>query len=261
MKSDRQTLLIWILRLLSVIVIFVVAELSIEFRLLSPIFLSKPSESIISLFNLFRTGIVFELLYQTLLPLSVAFVLSIIIGIYLGIIIGSVKLLREGIEPFVAIFFSIPKVLLVPIFWSIFGFSLEYKIAYSFVHGLPPILINVIAMAASTEESHLKIAKLYLASRLQIYQKIVLPAIIFGLLASLRMALNLCLIGVIIAEMFVGTTGIGFALRQYASTFKTPEFYALIYLLVTISVSVNLILLGLEKRIVARRVLRPVLRV
>jgi ABC-type nitrate/sulfonate/bicarbonate transport system permease component len=75
------------------------------------------------------------------------------------------------------------------------------------------------------------------------------------------MALNLCLIGVIIAEMFVGTTGIGFALRQYASTFKTPEFYALIYLLVTISVSVNLILLGLEKRIVARRALRPVLRV
>jgi ABC-type nitrate/sulfonate/bicarbonate transport system permease component len=176
-------------------------------------------------------------------------------------IIGSVKILKEGMEPLVAVFFSIPKVLLIPIFWSIFGFSFEYKVAYSFIHGLPPILLNVIAMTTLTEESHLKVAKLYGASRLQLYQKIILPSITFGLLSSLRLALNLCLIGVIIAEMFVGTTGLGFALRQYASTFKIPEFYAIIYLLASFSVSINIILLGFERRIITRRGLRTAVRV
>jgi len=252
-KIDRQTLLVRGLQFSSVIAIFVAAELSVKLNLISPIFISKPSDSIIILLTLFRNGAVTQLLISTLQPLLIAFILSIIIGVYLGIVISSFKMLKQGVEPFIAIFYSIPKVLLVPIFWSIFGFSLEYKIAYSLIHGLPPILINVIALVSSTDENYLKIARFYGASLLQIYQKIMLPSIIFGLFASLRLALNLCLVGVIIAEMFVGTTGIGFALRHYASTFKTPEFYALIYLLVIISVSINIILLGFEKRIVSKR--------
>ena len=190
---------------------------------------------------------------STLFTLAVAFGLAVFVGLYLGMAIGAVRVLKLSFEPILVGFLSIPKVLFVTIFWTIFGFGFFYKMSFAFLHGVIPISISVIAAMSLVDKNYIRVANAYGASRLQLFTKVYTPAIAFVLLGSLRIAFNLTLIGLILAEYFVGTTGLGYALREYAGTFSMSNYYGVVFLILAISVAVNLTLLWVERKFAVRR--------
>ena len=70
--------------------------------------------------------------------------LSIVIGLPLGVAVGAHKLARDVVEPMLAALYSIPKITLYPVILLIFGLGLSAKVAFGVIHGIFPIALFAI---------------------------------------------------------------------------------------------------------------------
>ena len=77
----------------------------------------------------------------TLIELVCGFALAAAVGLTLGFIFGINSFLRQVLEPYILNIYAIPKVTLFPIFLIAFGLGMESKVAFSFFHGVFPIVI------------------------------------------------------------------------------------------------------------------------
>jgi hypothetical protein len=80
---------------------------------------------------------------DTLAKTAVAYVLSVTLGVGLGIAIGSVRALRDVLSPFVVVLYGMPKILVLPWIVLLLGFGTTPAIVYGTIHGLFPVLVLV----------------------------------------------------------------------------------------------------------------------
>ena len=92
-------------------------------------------------------------------------------------------------------------------------------------------------------------ARAFGASKLQSLRMVVFPAAAGGVLTGLRLGVGRGIIGVVVAEFFGASQGLGFLLVQYSNTFQTSKTLAVVVLLAAIGVVSNSLLLLLEHRV------------
>ena len=85
----------------------------------------------------------------TLVELVVAFAMSVVFGMLIGILIGLSNIGRRSLYPIVLILYGIPQAILLPLFVLMFGLGPASKIAFGFSHGIFPVVINTLACAMS----------------------------------------------------------------------------------------------------------------
>ena len=117
-----------------------------------------------------------ENLISTLYALTIAFVISAVVGILAGTIIGASRTLRDGLQPLITSWLSTPKVMFIPLLFTLLGFGLNYRVGNALIHGIPIITILIIGAIVSTDNNYLRVAKIYGASRLQVFTKIYLQS-------------------------------------------------------------------------------------
>ena len=93
------------------------------------------------------------------------------------------------------------------------------------------------------------VARSFGATPLQIYWKVLLPAIVPSVLAGMRLGIVFCLLGVLVVEMFAGVRGIGHALGSFANGFQAPELFAATALVSAASIAIVLALDSLNERL------------
>lgn len=171
----------------------------------------------------------------SLIRVIIGFFLAAVVGVTLGIIMGSISFIRDILEPIIELLRP-----LCPIAWLPFAiviFKLRtlpqlFGISYSrtifdqvqlgmifviFVGGFFPILTNTLDGVSSVRLNYLLLAKTLGASRRQIFRYVYLPAAMPMILTGLRQGLGLCWFVIIAAEMMTGgDSGIGYLL-MYAS--------------------------------------------
>jgi NitT/TauT family transport system permease protein len=77
------------------------------------------------------------------------------------------------------------------------------------------------------------------ASQAQVLRHIIFPTMVASVFTGLRLAMSLTLLGVILAELFVSSNGIGNYTQIFAETFKPASLYALILVLAVTAVVLN----------------------
>jgi NitT/TauT family transport system permease protein len=89
----------------------------------------------------------------------------------------------------------------------------------------------------TTEKSLLAAAKVFGASRRELYTKVVFPYTLPFIISGIQQGIGRGLIGVIIAEIFGGSRGLGYLIQRSADTFNSSLMYAVLLLLVIVSLS------------------------
>ena len=74
-------------------------------------------------------------------------------------------------------------------------------------------------------ESFLEIGRAYGATETQIFTKIVLPASVPYIMAGVRLAVGMAIIGIIVSEFFTAITGLGGIIVLYANNFATAKLF------------------------------------
>ena len=180
---------------------------------------------------------------DTLAKTAVAYGLAVVLGVAGGLSLGSVRLLREVLHPFVIALYGMPKILILPWLVLLLGFGTTPAIVYGTIHGVFPILVLVAGGVRDVDRTLLSVARAFGASPWQLYGKVVLPAIVPTVLAGMRLGIVFCLLGVLIVEMFAGIRGMGHVLNSLANGFRAPELFAATGLVSAASI---LIVLGLD---------------
>ena len=148
---------------------------------------------------------VFTSLYRIL----VAFFLSCIVGIPLGILMGASKAARSLLNPLIEFYRPLPPLGLYTLLVMWLGIGEESKLALLFLAGLPGMIIATIQAVEDVDESYLRVARGLGASKRTIILNVYLPAAGPTILAGMRISLGFVYTVLVAAEIVAATAGIG----------------------------------------------------
>jgi ABC-type nitrate/sulfonate/bicarbonate transport system permease component len=184
----------------------------------------------------------------TLVELVVAFALSVVVGMLIGVLIGLSNIGRRSFYPLVLMLYGIPQAILLPLFVLVFGLGPASKIAFGFSHGIFPVIVNTIAGMRNVSPLLLGGAAAMGATRAQQVRYVIFPHMVTTVFAGLRLAMTLTLLGVVLAEIFVSQGGIGFFTLLYSETFNPAALMALVLTLALMAIALNELVRLVEAR-------------
>lgn len=177
-----------------------------------------------------------------------AFLIGTFLGGMLGLALGLSEKLRLIFEPLLVILNGIPKIVLYPVLLPVFSLT-GAKVVMGVFFALFPVLINVSTGVREIPRVYWNLANSVRANPWQKLVHVILPAIRRPLLASIRLAVSLAVVGVVLSEFFATRRGLGRVVLQSYSHGDYPVMVATVVLLVTVSFVISVALWRWEKRL------------
>jgi len=185
----------------------------------------------------------------TFVSTLIGFSLAVVLGIALGVLIGSSRLVYRGLYPVLVAFNSIPKVAVVPVFVIWFGAGTIPAVLTAFMVSFFPIAVNIATGLATVEPELLDVLRALGASRRDILMKVGLPRSMPYFFASLKVAITLAFVGTIISETVASRRGIGYLMMAATSNFDTPLVFAGLIVTSVMGVAMYGVFAVVEKRV------------
>lgn len=186
--------------------------------------LPLPSQIIVTLVTRFPD--LWPHLVQTVMTTMAGFALSVVVGVTMGVLVGSSRLAYDTLYPLLIGFSSVPKVAIIPIFVIWFGAGTVPAILTALSLAVFPIVVNV-ATGISTSEPELEdVLRALGASRSDILWNVALPRTLPYLFASLKVAITVAFIGSITSETIAANSGIGNVMMVASANFDVALLFA-----------------------------------
>ncbi len=188
-------------------------------------------------------------LEATFAAVAIGYAAAVIVGMGWGIFLGTSWYWRAVLEPLILSTYSVPKVILFPVFLMMLGIGLQSAATMAFIHALFPIIVNVMGGVKEVNPTVVKVGKAFRASPWTFVTKIYFPAVALSLVVGLRMGFSLSIIGVVMSELFAAREGLGRLIMERYGVFDIPGIYAPLLLLFAVALTGNLLFWVLEKRL------------
>jgi len=215
---------------------------------IDPLFISPPSRVLLSLGAVWHTNGVPAALRLTLFELAVAFAIAVVIGLSVGLAVGLRPFARRSLMPIILLLYGLPQITILPLFILYFGIGPASKIAFGVTHGMFPIMIAIVAGVQNLKPILLVSARSMGASRWQILRWVIFPHMIPSLFAGMRLGMSGALLGVLLAELYVSTAGIGHFTTMFTENFDPTKLFGLVAMLATMAIMLNEIVRRAETR-------------
>jgi ABC-type nitrate/sulfonate/bicarbonate transport system permease component len=228
----------WLARLAAIALLFVLWEIAGRWWI-DPMFLSPPSRVLMSLQAVFDTRGVPAALRITFWELAVAFALSVAIGLAIGLAVGLPPFARKSFMPIILLLYGTPQITILPLFILYFGIGPASKVAFGVSHGIFPIIVTIVAGVQNIKPILLTSAHAMGASRWQVLRYVVFPHMIPSFFAGMRLGMTGVLLGVLLAELYVSTAGIGYFTTLFTQNFDPTRLLGLIAVLAAMAIVLN----------------------
>jgi len=235
--SERRFLSLAI-QLSTIALFLLIWEISVRRAWVDSLFLASPIDTFTSLAT--TTMLALPHLYATMTTFTVAFALGVSCAVILGFALNTSGYARTTFVPLLVLGVTIPKVTLLPLFVLWFGIDKTTVIVYAALSAFFPMIVNVAAAGSEVKPNQVLLAKAMGYGHLQVYRKVVFPAMLPVLASGLFYACNAAMMGVFIVELALSRFGMGALIHDLAVTFRTPELYAAVLLTATIAAVINI---------------------
>ncbi|HEY7038967.1 MAG TPA: ABC transporter permease subunit [Methylomirabilota bacterium] len=186
---------------------------------------------------------------DTLAKAFLGYVLAVGLGVAGGLLIGARRLVHAVAMPYVVAAYGVPKILVLPWIALIFGLGTGTAVITATLFAVFPILLMVAAGTRDVDPTLVTAAVSMGATRWQVSRKVLLPAVLPSVLAGMRIGVVFAMLGVLLAEMFAGTRGMGFLMQRMAMAFKASDLFAATAVVSILSIVVVLSLEHLNQRL------------
>lgn len=161
---------------------------------------------------------------------AIGFSLAAIVGIALGILIGTNTFIYNAVDPIFQILRTVPPLAWLPISLAAFQQSDPSAIFVIFITSIWPIIINTTVGVQQLPQDYRNVARVLRLSGSKYFFKILFPATVPYIFTGLRIGIGLSWLAIVAAEMLVGGVGIGFFIWDaYNSSLLSQIILALIY--------------------------------
>lgn len=246
-KFDKTRLL----PLIGPLALFVVWDLVVRLQLVSPVLLPTPSAAIAALARGMAGGPLLADFLASLNRTLQAFAIAGVIGVPLGVLLGSNEKAYRSVEFLVDFFRSTPSSALIPLFLMIFGVTDMNKIAIAAFAAVLVILFNSAYGVINARKQRVMAARVMGASRWRIFKDVLIWESLQSTFVGLRSGVSMALVIVIVAEMFIGSdSGLGNRIINAQQVLNVRDMYAAILAAGALGYVLNILFLVLEKRVV-----------
>ncbi len=220
-------------------------------NLVNPIYFASPLEVALAFFELFKTGVIFLDLFETVFRVLVSIGVSALIGIPIGVLLGFAVDAFEYLEKMLDFFRSIPYIVFYPLFLIILGPSDSSRISTAIL-GCTIMLIFIIATEFN-HQNHFR--RRYFqcsgANSWQVIRHVVFFEALPHILLGLKTIASLAMIIIIVTEMLVGSRfGLGSRITDLQISNEIPALYATIILIGLVGLLLNKAVALIEKQVV-----------
>jgi NitT/TauT family transport system permease protein len=190
---------------------------------IDPLFLPSPGRVFEAGYDLFA-----ELSFSTDILNSVyrvmaGFLLAAVIGVPLGLIMGTFKAAEAFTEPVVGFIRYMPASAFIPLFILWLGIGDVEKVAIIFVGSFFQLVLMVAVVAKNVHQDLLETAYTLGAKRFQVIRKVLLPASMPGIMDTLRIIVGWAWTYIIVAELVASASGIGYMIISSQRMLRTAN--------------------------------------
>lgn len=233
------------------IVLLVVWDLVVRMGFIKPILLPPPIDALLTLLNGMLGGALLPHFLVTVERTLLAFALATVVGVPLGIVLGSNDKAYRSVEFVIDFFRSTPSSALIPLFLLIFGISNINKVAIAAFGAFLIVIFNSAYGVINARKQRVAAAKVMGASRWQIFKDVLIWESLQPTFVGLRSAVSMALVIVVVAEMFIGSeNGLGHKIIDAQQVMNVKMMYAAILAAGILGYLLNVLFLMLERRIV-----------
>jgi ABC-type nitrate/sulfonate/bicarbonate transport system permease component len=233
------------------VILFIVWDLAVRLGFVKAILLPPPTDTIMALLNGLAGGPLLKDFGVTLWRTLQAFMIAGVVGVPLGVLLGSNEKAYRSVEFLIDFFRSTPSSALIPLFLMIFGVSDINKVAIAAFGALLIVVFNSAYGVINARKQRVMAAKVMGASRWQVFKDVLVWESLQPSFVGLRSAVSMALVIVIVAEMFIGSdSGLGNRIINSQQVMNVRAMYASILAAGVMGYSLNVAFLLAERRIV-----------
>ena len=214
----------------------------------SPAFLVPFSATMVRLWQLLIDGTLPAQTLDSATLFATGFLLSVVVGVPAGLVLARVRVLRVALEPYIMILYATPMVALIPFILSLMGFGFMPKVLVVFLFGVFPVLYNTIEGARSIKPEMIEVARSFRSREWALWRDVMLPYTLPFAMTGIRLAIGRCLVGMVAAEFFLSSNGLGQLIMSASQNFDTGGLFAAITVICLIGVGLMRLGVALENR-------------
>ncbi len=190
------------------------------------IFLSSPFEVLKFLVNDITTGSIWENLYISCYRIFMGFLYAAVIGVPIGILVGSFNVFEAYIQPVMEFMRYLPVPAFIPLIMIWVGIGEGAKIAVIFLGTLFQLIPMVADDVRSVPEDYINAAYTLGAKRIGVLFKVMIPAMLPRMMDSLRMMMGWAWTYLVVAELVAANSGLGYTILKAQRYLKTPAIFS-----------------------------------
>jgi ABC-type nitrate/sulfonate/bicarbonate transport system permease component len=233
------------------VLLFLVWDLAVRLGFIKPILLPSPGDTVVALVKGLAGGPLLKDFLVTVWRTVEAFLIAAVVGVPLGVVLGSAEKAYRSVEFLIDFFRSTPSSALIPLFLMIFGVSDINKVAIAAFGALLIVVFNSAYGVINARKQRVMAAKVMGASRWQVFKDVLVWESLQPSFVGLRSAVSMALVIVIVAEMFIGAdSGLGNRIINSQQVMNVKDMYASILAAGVVGYALNILFLILERKIV-----------
>jgi nitrate/nitrite transport system permease protein len=177
------------------------------------------------------------------------FGLATVVGVPLGLLIGSSKRAWQAANPVVQLLRPVSPLAWFPIGLVVLKNAPHAAVFVIFITALWPTVVNTAAGAASVPRDHRNVAKVFQFGRVRYIRHVLVPHSMPSLVTGLRLSMGVAWMVIVAVEMLSGGTGIGFFVWNSYNGANLGEVIAALLLIGVVGLALDTAFLRIARRV------------
>lgn len=202
-----------------------------NFSGISPIFLPTPQATFQYLFKIMQSGSLWNDVAISCYRVLMGFLISVLIGVPLGLLAGAYKLVNAVLKPLIEFFRYLPVSALIPLIMVWTGVGETAKITIIVIGAVFSMTAMIADIVKGIQIDLINTAYTLGASQGQVIRSVIIPAIMPNVMDTMRMVMGWAWTYLIMAEMLASSSGLGYSIMIAERFMKTYVIFAGIFVI------------------------------
>lgn len=178
--------------------------------LADPVFFPSPGSVFSAFWATLTDGRLAKHAWASLVVINIGFLLSTLAAVPLGLMMGTFPVIRSFFEPIINFTRYLPVTAMIPLLILWVGIGIEEKIAVIFIGTFFQQVVMVVDIVNRVPNELLNAAYTLGAGRRKILSRVLIPAMLPGLMDMLRVTMGWAWTYLVVAELVGSSAGLGY---------------------------------------------------
>ena len=218
----------------------------------SVLVIPAPSAVIQVLWEGITTGFLWPHIWITTVEMVLGLALGCVIGFLCGVGLGETEFLRRLLWPYILASQVVPKLALGPLFIVWFGFGMTSTVVITALICFFPLLENTLTGIHHIDPQKRELFRMLGATRIQTLLRLKIPSGLPVIMAGVRVAVVLALVGAVVGEFIGGSSGLGASIIAAQGMMDSTLMFALFIIITALGMIFYQAAILVERRLLRR---------